>query len=197
MISALVLSYASTILAQTGKKEIVVVLDPAFGGEETGAIGTWGLEEKDVVLEIALGVERMISKHRPNIKTYLTRTEDKSIFQKEREAFIKVHNPTLVVRFRLNSSNNEELEGFSARYDRKNKESKKLGKIILRNIGERLITPDEGLKPADIYKNIQVPTVEVLPGYITNPDIEANFRIPEVNEAIADAICKSILQFLE
>ncbi|MFH2068430.1 MAG: N-acetylmuramoyl-L-alanine amidase [Candidatus Omnitrophota bacterium] len=180
-------------------REISVVLDPAFGGTETGAVGCWGLKEKDVTLDVALRTKEYLEKTNPTIKVYLTRTKDEVVSEKEREKFIQAHSPALVVRLRLNSSSRYDASGFSVRYDKGSKESKKLAEIILAEMADTVIkdiVPNEGIKPSEIYKNIQTPTVEVFFGYITNPNIEANFRVSKIKEVFAKSIGRAIVQYL-
>src|SRR5690606_9503276 len=49
--------------------------DPGHGGEDPGAIGPGGTREKDVVLNIARRLKRLIDAQ-PNMRTYLTRDSD-------------------------------------------------------------------------------------------------------------------------
>jgi len=53
----------------------ILVLDPGHGGHDSGAVGKGGLQEKDVVLDIALRVKEILSKE-PNIEVILTREKD-------------------------------------------------------------------------------------------------------------------------
>jgi N-acetylmuramoyl-L-alanine amidase len=54
---------------------IVVALDPGHGGEDPGAIGPSGLQEKDVVLAVAKQLrERLL--RQPNLRVLLTRDAD-------------------------------------------------------------------------------------------------------------------------
>jgi N-acetylmuramoyl-L-alanine amidase len=62
---------------------IVVTLDPGHGGEDPGAIGPSGLQEKDVVLAIALQLRDRLQTD-PNIRVLLTRDEDFFVPLKER-----------------------------------------------------------------------------------------------------------------
>src|SRR5690606_263361 len=57
------------------KGHILVALDPGHGGEDPGAIGRRGTREKDIVLEIARRLQRMIDAT-PGMKAYLTRDGD-------------------------------------------------------------------------------------------------------------------------
>jgi N-acetylmuramoyl-L-alanine amidase len=200
LISTTVLVCSSVNSEEPAGREISIVLDPAFGGTETGAVGCWGLKEKDVTLDVAIRTKEYLEKDNPVMKVYLTRTKDEAVSEEEREKFIQAQNPVLVVRLRLNSSNNTDASGLSVRYDKGNKESKRLAEIISAEIADTVkkdIVPNEGIKPSDIYKNIQIPAVEVFLGYITNQNIEANFRIPKAKEAFAESIGRAIVQYLK
>ncbi|MEX1166005.1 MAG: N-acetylmuramoyl-L-alanine amidase [Hydrogenophaga sp.] len=58
---------------------IIVALDPGHGGEDPGAIGPAGTQEKDVVLKVALKLRDRINASRVNghpMRAYLTRDAD-------------------------------------------------------------------------------------------------------------------------
>jgi len=200
LISTTILVCNSANPEEPAGKKISVVLDPAFGGTETGAVGAWGLKEKDVTLDVALRTKECLEKANPAVKVYLTRTKDEAVSQKEREKFIQAQNPTLVVRLRLNfSSSIYDASGFSVRYDKGSKESKRLAEIISAEIADTLIkdiVPNEGIKLSEIYRDVKVPVAEVFLGYITNQNIEVNFKSPKVKEAFAESIGRAIVQYL-
>jgi N-acetylmuramoyl-L-alanine amidase len=54
---------------------VIVALDPGHGGEDPGAIGPGGTQEKDVVLQIALRLRDRINLQ-PNMRAFLTRDAD-------------------------------------------------------------------------------------------------------------------------
>jgi N-acetylmuramoyl-L-alanine amidase len=54
---------------------IIVALDPGHGGEDPGAIGPAGTKEKDVVLQIALGLREQLNAM-PNLRVMMTRDGD-------------------------------------------------------------------------------------------------------------------------
>lgn len=56
-------------------RPILIALDPGHGGEDPGAIGKRGTREKDIVLEIAKRLKKLIDA-RPNMRAYLTRDRD-------------------------------------------------------------------------------------------------------------------------
>ena len=51
-----------------------IIIDPGHGGKDPGAIGRSGLKEKDVVLDIALRLERLL--RRKGFKVKMTRDKD-------------------------------------------------------------------------------------------------------------------------
>lgn len=56
-------------------RTILIALDPGHGGEDPGAIGPAGTREKDIVLQIAHRLKKLIDAQ-PNMRTYLTRDRD-------------------------------------------------------------------------------------------------------------------------
>lgn len=54
---------------------ILIALDPGHGGEDPGAIGPGGTREKDIVLQIARRLKKLIDAQ-PNMRAYLTRDND-------------------------------------------------------------------------------------------------------------------------
>lgn len=82
---------------ETGK--YVVVIDPGHGGSQPGAIGSSGLKEKDVVLDIGLKLRNALQKD--GFTVYLTRDKDTTVslesrpqmaLQREADVFISIHN---------------------------------------------------------------------------------------------------------
>ncbi|HLS21842.1 MAG TPA: N-acetylmuramoyl-L-alanine amidase [Paenalcaligenes sp.] len=57
------------------QRPILIAIDAGHGGEDPGAIGPNGTREKDVVLQIALRLQRLIDAQ-PNMRAYLTRDGD-------------------------------------------------------------------------------------------------------------------------
>jgi N-acetylmuramoyl-L-alanine amidase len=54
---------------------VIVALDPGHGGEDPGAIGSRGLKEKDVVLQVALALRERLNAQ-PGMRAFLTRDAD-------------------------------------------------------------------------------------------------------------------------
>lgn len=89
---------------------IVVVIDPGHGGEDTGAKGPSGLEEKHVTLRLALGLAEALKK-RDDIRVLLTRTADVFIPLEERTAFANRNGADLFISIHANAALNKDAVG--------------------------------------------------------------------------------------
>ncbi|WP_369789845.1 N-acetylmuramoyl-L-alanine amidase AmiC [Rouxiella sp. WC2420] len=94
------------------QRPIIIMLDPGHGGEDPGAIGKHKTREKDVVLQIARRLQKLI-KQQPNMTVYMTRNEDIFIPLKVRVAkarkqradlFISIHADAFTSRAARGSS---------------------------------------------------------------------------------------------
>ncbi|HBY56596.1 MAG TPA: hypothetical protein DEG96_01825 [Candidatus Atribacteria bacterium] len=82
-------------------KKRVVIIDPGHGGSDPGAIGPTGLKEKEVVLDIALYLEKLL--RGAGISTYLTRDKDEFIYLEDRVNFANQKNGFIFVSLHTNS----------------------------------------------------------------------------------------------
>jgi N-acetylmuramoyl-L-alanine amidase len=90
--------------------EKIIVIDPGHGGHDPGAIGPDKLCEKDVVLDIALKLKKILSSD-PDIKVYLTRDKDVFIPLEERTAIANSKNADLFVSIHANASTSRDAKG--------------------------------------------------------------------------------------
>lgn len=80
----------------SGKRDIMVVIDAGHGGEDPGAIGAGGLQEKDVVLEIARELAALISAER-GYSAKLTRDGDYYIGLRQRTELARKANADIFI----------------------------------------------------------------------------------------------------
>ena len=92
----------------SSKKRIVI--DPGHGGHDPGAIGPKKLCEKDVVLDIALKLKKILSED-PGIEVFLTRDRDVFIPLVERTAIANSKNADLFVSVHANASPRKDAKG--------------------------------------------------------------------------------------
>ncbi len=87
-----------------------IVIDPGHGGHDPGAVGPRGTYEKDVVLDIALKLEKILSAD-PLNDVFLTREKDVFIPLEERTAIANRRDADLFVSVHANSSTNRQARG--------------------------------------------------------------------------------------
>jgi len=68
------------------QKTVIFILDPGHGGKDPGAIGRKRTREKDIVLAVALDLQKELRKKFPEAKIMLTRKDDRYLSLVERTA---------------------------------------------------------------------------------------------------------------
>ncbi|MBI3753190.1 MAG: N-acetylmuramoyl-L-alanine amidase [Deltaproteobacteria bacterium] len=81
----------------------IIVIDPGHGGEDTGAIGPSGVKEKDINLEIAKKLEKLILQ-KMDVKVILTRTDDTFIPLEQRSAIANKSKADLFISIHANAA---------------------------------------------------------------------------------------------
>lgn len=94
------------------ERPLVIMLDPGHGGEDPGAIGKHKTREKDVVLQIARRLHRLIQLQ-PNMTAYMTRNEDIFIPLKVRVAKARKQRADLFVSIHADAFTNRAAKGSS------------------------------------------------------------------------------------
>lgn len=104
-----VTSTAAAAQAETLDKNYTVCIDPALGGNDSGASAN-GLTEKDVTLAVALKLKSELEQR--GVKVVLTRDSDKTVTNEARVAACDKAQSDLLVSLRLNSAQNITVSGF-------------------------------------------------------------------------------------
>jgi N-acetylmuramoyl-L-alanine amidase len=91
-----------------------VVIDPGHGGHDPGAIGK-GLTEAELVLDVALRLERLLS-NESGLEVTLTRRTDVYIPLEERTAIANRQNADLFISIHANASRNKAATGVETYY---------------------------------------------------------------------------------
>jgi N-acetylmuramoyl-L-alanine amidase len=99
-----------------GQKQITtaikkrIVLDPGHGGHDPGAVGPKNLYEKDVVLDVALKLKKILAQDQ-NLDVFLTRETDVFIPLEQRTAIANSKNADLFISIHANASPRKEAKG--------------------------------------------------------------------------------------
>jgi len=101
---------SQTLTRALGLKVARIVIDPGHGGFDTGTIGPTGLEEKDVVLDIALRLRKLIETQTDS-QVVMTRSTDKFIPLEERTAIANEKDADLFISIHANASHDHHVRG--------------------------------------------------------------------------------------
>ncbi|HTZ74592.1 MAG TPA: N-acetylmuramoyl-L-alanine amidase [Candidatus Aquilonibacter sp.] len=93
-----------------------IVIDPGHGGHDTGTIGPHGLLEKDLCLDVALRLGRMIEQKLPGAQVIYTRQTDTFIPLEERTEIANRAKADLFISIHANSSPDPTARGVETYY---------------------------------------------------------------------------------
>lgn len=102
--------YAPDIYAQSTTGLSHVVLDAGHGGKDPGAMGKKA-KEKDIVLDVALKLGKMINDSLPTVKTTYTRSDDTFVALNERANIANKAKADLFISIHANSSKSKDVTG--------------------------------------------------------------------------------------
>lgn len=88
-----------------------IVIDAGHGGKDPGAIGRRGTKEKDIVLDIAKRLARML-REKSDVNVVLTRKGDYFLTLDERTRIANANNADLFVSIHTNASISRKFRGF-------------------------------------------------------------------------------------
>ncbi|OUR98407.1 N-acetylmuramoyl-L-alanine amidase [Flavobacteriales bacterium 33_180_T64] len=177
-----------------------IIIDVGHGGKDSGAIGINGIQEKDVVMDIANLILKLNNDLDRQLDIYLTRYSDTLISLSDRTKLAKALKADLFVSLHCNHSDNPDARGievYASRKQRKySKESVFIGYQIEKTICREIGYESRGVK----FANFQVlretighcASVLLELGFLSNKD-EVDYISDSINiELIAIAIILSI-----
>lgn len=182
----------------------VIIIDAGHGGFDPGAVGVNGTLEKDINLEIALKLQKLLEQN--GCMTILTRTEDNSLGEtkridmKTRKEIRDDKNADLFISIHLNSFPEGSCSGAQTFYAN-DEESKKLAETIQKNLKD--LGNEENKRVAklltDVYllKNVTSPSVIVECGFLSNSKEEEALKSEEYQSRLSWGIYFGILEYFE
>jgi N-acetylmuramoyl-L-alanine amidase len=93
-----------------------IVIDAGHGGHDSGTIGPGGLMEKNLCLDVALRLGKLIQQQVPSIKVLYTRQNDEFLTLEQRTEIANNAKAGLFLSIHANSSKNAEVGGFETYY---------------------------------------------------------------------------------
>lgn len=180
----------------------VILLDPGHGGSDAGALGMNGsIYESNVNLQIAaITAQKLIQ---AGATVYMTRNDNSNISLEERKAQTDYLKPDVFVSIHCNASSSSSSRGTAAYYY--HPWSKALASCIytrMVNTFDTRLCPggSSGLGtsfyPFSVCRSTCCPSVLIETAFITNPDDCKALASLEGEDAIAQAICSGIEDYL-
>ena len=113
------------IFGQETSTQKRIIIDVGHGGKDAGAIGLNGIQEKDVVLDIANAILKLNNELDTPLDIYLTRYNDTLISLLDRTKLAKTLKADLFVSLHCNHSDNPEARGIEVYASKKQAEYSK------------------------------------------------------------------------
>lgn len=174
----------------------IVVIDPRGGGEESG-LTAGSRREKDITLQIARAVRRLLDG--TDIKVYLTRQEDVEVSSEDRASLVREVNADLYVGIGANGSG-EDPEQFGTEvwyngdYFIPVFGSLQLADMLERHVTEAVVGRANGLVQTEdiVLQRLTIPGALLKAGYLTHERegelLTQEGYIQKVAEGIAAAL---------
>lgn len=177
----------------------IIAIDPGHGGHDPGAIGN-GLVEKEVNLDVALRVKKILEKE--GINVFMTRVDDTYLTLEERvkvsvenhaDTFVSIHSNT----YTDSSANGTETYFSTASLNPRAEQSKQLATFIQERLYKALGTKNRGVKEGKfvvIHRN-PLPSALIELGFLSNKGDAEKLGSEYYRQIAAEAIAYGIIDY--
>ncbi len=191
-----------------------VIIDAGHGGEDGGAVGIDGTNEKELNLKVALMLEEMLRSY--GVKTRLTRDSDTMLYDKNgnyeghkkaqdmaaRLAISEEYENAIFISIHMNTFTQEKYSGLQVYYSENSSKSAELAELIQSNVINKL-QPNNSrkIKPSSsgiyLLEKITHPAILIECGFISNSEECALLNSEEYRQKLCTVIYYSILEYLD
>ena len=193
--------------------EKIIIIDAGHGGEDPGAVGVDGSLEKDINLEIALQIGKMLEAE--DFIVVYTRTDDRLLYTEEenikgirkisdlknRCKVAERYPESMFISIHMNSFGSEKYSGLQVYYSENNEQSRALADSIQNNVREDLQTNNNRVIKAgkDMYilENIQNNAVLIECGFLTNKEECKKLSEKEYQKQLSFSIVCGIIEYMD
>lgn len=212
LLCAFVLARKSAVFVQSeraGSAPLCIVVDAGHGGDDPGKIGINDALEKDINLQIALKLQKLLEQN--NIKVVMTRDTDQGLYSdgatnkkaedmQTRCKIIEDSDALFTVSIHQNSYTSPEIQGAQVFYYGQSEAGKKLAETLQSALIKQ-VDPDNHreAKANESYyllKKTPTPTVIVECGFLSNPAEAELLLQEEYQDKLVNAIYSGIETYL-
>lgn len=200
--------YISTLSWAVADK--LIVIDPGHGGDDPGALGSTGVHEKDIVLEVSKKLGEIL--RQAGAQVLLTREDDRDLSELDHENLYKAkvqdltrrvelankRRADLFISIHVNSFPDRREDGAQTFSQPGSEESKKLAIAIQHELNCFLANPGREAKQVDYFANrmTKMPSVIIEIGFVSNPREEKLMLDPLYQSKTAWSIYAGIARYL-
>lgn len=193
------------IFGQENATQKRIVIDVGHGGKDSGAIGVNGVQEKDVVLDIALEILNINEHSEYPMDIYLTRYSDSLISLSDRTNLAKALKADLFVSLHCNHSDNPNARGIEVYVANANSQYSDdatwLAFQLQAAFNKELGFESRGVKFANfqvLRETVDYCTSVLLElGFLSNVDEAVYYQKSESYQALGLAILESLINNLD
>lgn len=180
--------------------EKIIVIDPAYGGEEQG-VAVEGILSKDITLDVAKALKTMFDES--DIKVYYTRMDDTNPAAADRVELAAATKADMLIRIEVSGDENSKLYGTSAVYNSQYF-IPGFGNVELADLLEREVVTSISGKACGLIESSEedwvvnsatVPAAAIRVGYLTNSQeailLQREDYIRRIAEGIYNAVMKA------
>ena len=199
-----------------------IIVDPGHGGQDSGAKGSGGIQEKKVSLDLARKLVQTLE-DTGTVRAVLTRTDDYAISLDDRAGLANHRGGDILISLHLGDffAPVPAAAGFTTYYwsptisspivsppsDRGQpwdqgqrpywEQSRRLATLIQQELTLALTWPSGGVLQADLYllKRVWMPAVLIEIGSLNHPGEATELQKPAFQQAVARALTEAILKF--
>ena len=176
----------------------IVVIDPAYGGDITGAV-SGKLESKKITLEIAHALKEILDE--TDIKVYYTRMDDSSPADENRIDLTNTVKADMMIRIEVNEDSDTKTYGTEAVYNSKffipGFGSVELADLLEKEVVTAISGKANGLFAStgedEVIEKAIVPAAAIRVGYLSNGQEAILLGREDYIQKIADGIYQAIL----
>ena len=172
-----------------------IFIDAGHGGSNPGAIGTNGLNESEVNLDVSLRLGRLLISRGYDVK--YSRTSNTNVGLKERANLANQWNANYFISIHCNANINPLYKGTSTYYYKPNTVASNLALTVNNSLISMINTPDLGTMQANfaVLRYTTMPAILVELAFISNPQEASLLATPSFRENCAIGIFNGIIEF--
>jgi N-acetylmuramoyl-L-alanine amidase len=179
-----------------------IIIDVGHGGKDSGAIGINGIQEKDIVMNIANAILKLNNKLDKPLGIYLTRYNDTLISLSDRTKLAKVLKADLFVSLHCNHSRNPNARGVEVYASKKrgeySEESVFIGYQIEKALCKEIGYESRGVRFADfqvLRETVDSCTAVLLElGFLSNTDESKYYQKSKSYKTLALVLLESLIK---